>query len=302
MQLVVLGMHRSGTSALTRVLNLMGCYAGDADAFNPVEPDNPKGYWERRDVWALNEELLAALDASWCRVGRLDLDELPDDRRASFERQAAEIVATLDRHRPWVIKDPRLCVLFPVWRAVLENPVCLIPRRSPLEIAASLATRDGFPIDVSLALWERYTRDALSHSEGLPRVFVDHAALIHRPLETARQLASDLAAVGVEGLAVPDEPALTEFIDPALHRATADAADERRRVTPARRDLVDALESGDPVPSGDTAGGDLLAGYFDRIAERDDLARQLNDASAKNDTLRAETSLPNGSVSSKPGS
>ena len=58
MQFLVLGMHRSGTSALARVLGLMGCHVGSDDELAPGDRANPKGYWERKDVWALDERML----------------------------------------------------------------------------------------------------------------------------------------------------------------------------------------------------------------------------------------------------
>ena len=58
MQIIVLGMHRAGTSAVTRLINLMGAYLGPEEQLLPATPDNPKGYWERIDVLQLHEWLL----------------------------------------------------------------------------------------------------------------------------------------------------------------------------------------------------------------------------------------------------
>ena len=72
----------------------------------------------------------------------------------------------MDAHRPWFLKEPRLCVLFPIWRQVVDLPVCIHIYRNPLEVAHSLQTRNGMPIEAGLALWELYNLRALQSSAG----------------------------------------------------------------------------------------------------------------------------------------
>ena len=55
---------------------------------------------------------------------------------------------------------------------LLEIPVCIHVTREPLEVAGSVAKRNGFPLPVGLALWEHYTLRSLQASVGraaLPR-------------------------------------------------------------------------------------------------------------------------------------
>jgi len=99
-QIVVLGMHRSGTSAVTRVLNLMGCWAGPEDAFAPADAANPTGYWEHRDVWTLDEAVLRALGSSWCQTHGFDLAHLDAAARARFAERARDFAAAMDRGGP----------------------------------------------------------------------------------------------------------------------------------------------------------------------------------------------------------
>ena len=150
MQIFVLGMHRSGTSAVTRVLGLLGVHLGNPSEMNPTDDGNPRGYWERREVLALDEEILAALEASWCEPLPADPARLRARDRASFEKWAASIVSALDAHRPWALKDPRFCLLFPLWKAVLTAPLCILVHRDPLEVARSMKTRNGFPLPLGL--------------------------------------------------------------------------------------------------------------------------------------------------------
>lgn len=239
MQFIVLGMHRSGTSALARVLGLMGCHVGRDDELAPADEHNPRGYWERTDVWALDERILAAAGASWHDVGGFDVERLEPTTRAELADAARGLIAALDAHRPWAVKDPRLCLTFPLWRPLLERPVCVLVQRDPLEVARSLQRRDGFPLAAGIALWERHTRDALHHSAGLPRVLVHYRRLCGEPEAAVARLRADLLAAGVPAgvLAQPDAHELQAFLDPALHRERAAPGEVLEHLNPSQRAL-----------------------------------------------------------------
>lgn len=156
MQILVLGMHRSGTSLAARLLNMMGAYFAPEGVSNGANAENPKGFWERRDVRNLNNMVLRAAGADWDELSRFSLDRVPVATLEQFKSEAAQIIHQLDSHRPWFIKEPRLCVLAPLWLELLEFPVCVFVYRSPLEVARSLQMRNQFSIAFGLALWERY--------------------------------------------------------------------------------------------------------------------------------------------------
>jgi len=279
----------------------MGCFIGDEGDFNPTESDNPKGYWERRDVWALNEAMLDALDASWCRVADLDLQRLDAEQRAEFAGSAREIVARLEPHRPWVIKDPRLCLLFPAWRPALDAPTCLLAYRRPVEVARSLQVRNGFPLAVGIALWEHHVLASLRYSVGLPRLLVTHAELIAEPLETVDRLQRELAGLGVEGLQCPEPAALDRFIDPKLYRARGETAEELELLNPAQLRLARALQDGSAlelqsVPQTSDGALDLLRGYFALDRERERLGRQCEKETRTSGQAREELEQARGDL------
>ena len=258
MQIFVLGMHRSGTSALTRVLGLLGVHVGSPSEMNTADAANPRGYWERREVLALDEEILAALEASWCEPLPADPSRLQDPVRSVLEERAAAIVSSLDRHRPWAVKDPRLCLLFPFWRKLLADPLCVLVHRDPLEVARSMKTRDGFPLPLGLALWEAYARAALSSSEGLPRLIVPYSSLVEDPLGTATRLAARLTALGVPLSGSVPEAALREFISPSLRRERSEPGEERELMTPAQTELLRLFEAPElplSIPAGPLSRG-----------------------------------------------
>src|SRR5688500_5863231 len=213
MQLIVLGMHRSGTSVLARALNLMGAYFGPEGISTGANAENPKGFWERRDVRALNDSVLRGAGCDWNRVLRFDPLTLPPDRLADFDKRAARLVLEMDAHRPWLIKEPRLCLLLPLWRKWLEAPVCIHIFRHPAEVASSLRVRNGMPMDAGLLLWERYVRSALGDAEGLPAVTVSHRELMDAPAAAAGRLYRDLERLGVPGLRLPAVREIEAFVN-----------------------------------------------------------------------------------------
>ncbi|MGH8549409.1 MAG: sulfotransferase family protein, partial [Methylococcales bacterium] len=215
MQLIVLGMHRTGTSALTGLLNLMGAYVGPKKRCIGANDENKKGFWERRDVVNLNQKTLRSCGADWYRVSGLNLDSLPDMKR--FKKRAAGIIEDMDRHRPWVMKDPRLCLLFPLWKEFLQTPVCVHTYRSPIETAGSLQARNGFSINAGIALWEKYNLDALDASQHLPRILIHYKDLLKRPVETVEKLYNGLSSLGVRGLKLPEHAQISSFVDSSLY-------------------------------------------------------------------------------------
>jgi hypothetical protein len=261
-------MHRSGTSALTGLLRQMGLWAGETGDFPPPDEHNRAGYWEHLDVWAVDEALLQALGASWSEVADLDLSRLDEPLRAAFVERARDVLRDLDRHGSWVVKDPRLCLLLPFWRDLLERPFCLLIHREPLAVARSLAARDGLPIPHGLALWETYTRQALAASRGLPRALVSHRELMADPVATLHRLHGELVRQRPElaHLRVPEPAALRAALDPALVHQAHEPELERLYLTPPQSELLAALADGsaldlDPVPPLSPGARDLLAAY-----------------------------------------
>ena len=241
MQAFVLGMHRSGTSAVARVLNLMGFYFGGEEVGTGRSSENEKGFWERRDVRALNDAILFDAGCDWDCLSALDLDALAGHKRAEYAALAADIVMRLDAHRPWFVKEPRLCALFPIWRDVLEMPVCVHVCRNPLEVAESLRARNGIPLDVGLALWEAYNVRALTASANLPRTFVRYEELLQRPGETARSMRAAFDRLGDYGLRTPEQAEMQRFLEARLHRHRRTDADFRALATAPQSTLYESL-------------------------------------------------------------
>lgn len=242
MQVFILGMHRSGTSALARVLNLMGLYFGGENVGTGRSAENVKGFWERRDVRDLNDAILATAAGDWDVVSNLDLDALPDDAKEGYASAAADIVLNLDAHRPWFVKEPRLCVTLPIWQQALEAPLAVHIHRNPLEVARSLEGRNGIPIAAGLALWEFYNVRALQASEGMPRYFVGYEHLLLAPERAVGSLHDFLSRHGGYELRLPASRELQSFLDKDLHRHQADDAELSAHATPSQLALYEFLK------------------------------------------------------------
>ena len=240
MQVVVLGMHRSGTSALARVLNLMGLYFGGEGSSTGRNVENAKGFWERRDVRTLNDQILLAADSDWDCVSQFSPERIPDAVRARYVSLATDITMDLDAHRPWFLKEPRMCMLLPLWRQAMELPVCVHVCRNPVAVARSLQVRNEIPIAVGLALWELYNVRALAASADLPRVFSSYEDLLVRPAKAVAHLRAGLVQHGSYPLREPADSELTAALDRNLrHQRASQSA--LKAATPRQRRLYDLL-------------------------------------------------------------
>lgn len=218
MQIFVLGMHRSGTSALARLLNLSGCEFGPPEAVMPPDVDNPLGFWERLDAYELHEWLLGTCGCAWDRPLAFDPFAIAASARDAFRERAVRIRDSFPSGRPWFLKDPRLCLTLPLWRPLVTQAVCVHILRHPLEVASSLAARNGLPIQVGLALWELHLVRARRSAEGLPWIGIRHGDLLVDPVGTLADVVSGLRASGVTGIRMPVARDVTGFISTSLHR------------------------------------------------------------------------------------
>ena len=159
--LFVLGVHRSGTSALCAALAAGGASFGDKliDAMIGV---NDEGFWEDVGVVETNEQLLAVADSNWYAPASDIADtNWSSDKFDPLRDQGRELLrAGFGGAALQAVKDPRLCLTLPFWLTLcdeLDIPAQIIViSRAPLEVARSLEKRDGFPVGYGLRLYALY--------------------------------------------------------------------------------------------------------------------------------------------------
>lgn len=221
---LVLGMHRSGTSAVTQLLAL--CGAGLPQNLMAGDQHNARGYFEPWKIALFNSERLHAAGTAWDDPFVFPFRPLNEADEASWRHRARALFEEEFGEAPFpLLKDPRVTPLLPFWREVLSGlglgARCVIPVRHPLAVAGSLKRRDGFPVEKSLLLWTSYMLAAEVESRELPRAFVGYDALL---ADWRREVARIEAAHGapLPKPAGPSASAIDDFLTPELrHNAEA---------------------------------------------------------------------------------
>lgn len=175
-------MHRSGTSALAGVLSLLGIQPGDS-LMPAVEDINPKGFWEHAEIVSIHDRLLEDLNSSWD-----DESPLPDQwwhlpLATDYRSKIINILRRDFSDLPiWLIKDPRMCRLLPLWQEVFGElgcqPLYILALRNPAEVAHSLRKRDDIAEEASCLLWLTHMLEAEYQTRNFPRIFIHYEHLL----------------------------------------------------------------------------------------------------------------------------
>lgn len=216
-QLIVLGMHRSGTSCITNLLQNMGAYFGSSTQSTGKSDENPKGFWERRDMRHITDSLLSSVNCDWSKVSDFYPDKVPSKAVFSALTSFDNILNDLNQKNVWVLKEPRLCLLLPLLRSRLNRPIAVCVFRNPLEVALSLQKRNRFPLIFGLALWEFYTLSMINNTTDMDRIFISYNGLMDNPVNGSTQICSALKKLGLP-LEVPKDADLLYLVDKNLYR------------------------------------------------------------------------------------
>lgn len=226
--IVVLGMHRSGTSALAGTFSQLGLSLGDE--LMPATADaNPKGYFEHVRVVRAHDRLLAAFGMDWA-----DPRPLPESwmQHPATQQVRAELEQVLEPlfagGDTVVVKDPRLCRFVPLWRELLDSlgvqAHFAFIARHPVEVAGSLRRRDGMSEYRAGLLSLAYQLEAEHATRGASRVFLTYDDLI---TDWRGQLARCRLAFGQQAVPeVASGAAVDDFLDVQLrnHHASSEYA------------------------------------------------------------------------------
>lgn len=229
---IILGMHRSGTSLVGGLINKMGLKTGGP--LIEAAEDNAKGFFERIDVVLQNDYLMKRQGVHYAfqtykydtLIGLKDI--LNDD--GSFFKEGKRGLKFLNdpKNYPWMLKDPRLCITFRTWLPLLNFiPAILFTYRHPLDVALSLHKREfeRFEIPRGLRIWYVYNRRAVQQSEDLCRVVTSHHLVMVQPQVEFDRIYDELRYCGVD---VPHKLTLSDvasFIDIKLQHGQSTLKD-----------------------------------------------------------------------------
>lgn len=250
MGIIVLGMHRSGTSLLTKVLEMSGAWLGEKEDVSAKGPDNPTGFWEHGAVRSINQCLLEASGADWDSVLGFDLKKVPQSINQHLLDEAKEIVAHLQTHKVWAIKDPRLCLTLPWWQPIIGKVIVIYINRSPLDIARSLEVRNQMSCDTGIALWEYYSRCAAANSRDLPLIVVNYDQLVDDPEKAQASLVKSVLKAGKINLSKSTSQDLGQFTSGKLRHSFSDNQTTRKELSGDQWSLYEQIQSGNLPRSG----------------------------------------------------
>jgi len=194
--ILILGMHRSGTSALTKTLGLCGAALPRGRMF--AAPGNGEAeHWESPEICALHEEIFYSLGSFTYDTLNIPSAWFGTVGVAYFKKRIIAVLRGEFGDEPLiVVKDPRACRLVPMWLSVFEEigvePLVVIPVRNPIEVAASLSVRDGVELGNSLMLWMRSFLTAERDTRGVKRTFIAYTDLLQDWEVIVERIGADL--------------------------------------------------------------------------------------------------------------
>jgi hypothetical protein len=162
--IAITGMHRSGTSMITRALHDSGLHliGSGAEELIDAAEDNPEGFWENKAIVACNDELLEATGGAWDNPPDLPPQAVDDPRVAHVAEASTAAIMALSEHDHWGFKDPRTCLTAAYWLDLVPDLRVIVCVRHPLEVALSLKRRNQNSYSLGLSLWERYYASVLA--------------------------------------------------------------------------------------------------------------------------------------------
>ncbi|MEO8673140.1 MAG: glycosyltransferase [Tahibacter sp.] len=195
--IIVAGMHRSGTSVTTRIINLLG--AELARDLIPADIGNERGHWESRAVQSLHNEMLATLGSDLYSPVNVQVDWFVSaSARQWIDRMRDLLADEYPTSTLFVLKDPRISLFLPLWTEAMRQssivPRFVLPFRHPDAVAISLEVREhkldsgnSLPHAQGVAVWLRYVLAAEKFTRGQARTFVEFdRVLVDWPAEFAR--------------------------------------------------------------------------------------------------------------------
>lgn len=255
---VVLGMHRSGTSALTRALSLAGL---------ALPPDTGR-VWESRTIIGIDNRILARFGLDWFAPGEVPAERLVGPEFADLRREAVTALGTLfGPSGHFIVKEPRMARLVPFWDLALREfgaePRYVLAVRSPSDVASSLAARNDMDAATALTLWTDHVAAAERDTRGRPRAVSDYGLLLRDKSREVERLVAALA-LPLPALGAAERAEIDAFVSDDGDHVRSDPREVLATgVASVAAAVLYARMTGDP---GSEAVVRTLAGHLDRCA------------------------------------
>jgi len=218
--IVVIGMHRSGTSMCSNILHALG--ADMADEVHAA-PANAKGHWERPRLVDTNDAIFGFFRRPWGSPSHvLDMPEhwLGDPRVREMHVRACNWLRPLmGAQRPFGFKDPRTTLLLRFWTQVFSEigarPNYVFCVREPAQVARSLQSRDSMERGQAEYRWLSYNIEAIRSMVGRSICIVPYEEWFRNPQDLAVRLAKHV------DLPAPSPETVRQIIDVELRHDDA---------------------------------------------------------------------------------
>jgi hypothetical protein len=257
-------MHRSGTSVVARLANLLGVCLGPERRLVKAAPDNPRGFWEHRGIFQINQRLLSRAGGSWKQVPNFEPGWQLAPELADLKGRARAVLDELAAAHIWGFKDPRTCLTLPFWQHLIGPMRYLICVRRPLAVARSLQRRDGLALEKGVHLWLTHLELALEHTREQRRTFVIYESLMRdfRPqLARIANLLDQPELAAREGV----QRDVATFIDPTLQHSDAHVEGPVSEWLELAERVYEGLERGTEVSAPLRAALRLLGPEVERL-------------------------------------
>ncbi len=192
MPVAIAGMHRSGTSMITRLLNLCGLYLGDEKYLIPNAEDNPEGFWEHTKFQAINNEILALFNGAWDAPPQFEKNWEASPSLKNIYKGAEEVLQELSQPSLWGWKDPRNSLTLPFWKKQLPDLKIIICLRNPFDVYRSLERRGYASSIFSFNLWREYYQQIITSTTKEERIITHYDTFFYNPEAEVRRLTNFL--------------------------------------------------------------------------------------------------------------
>ncbi len=243
--IVVLGMHRSGTSLVSEALHRWGAF-GRVKECLPSDQWNAHGYWEYSPLVDFNDRLLQKVGATWSFPPSPSEDEHLADlaHQPSYRDGAIKLLASMQTQNKgkWFWKDPRLSLLLPFWQEIWGDVHYIICVRDPIEICLSLQKRDDFSFPISILLWQRYMLSVLEWTRNAPTIAILYSNMLQNPATECARLSNFLLEAPGPDPSLGSNAEMAKAVDRTLQHCAFARRQSPATLTQNQKEIQEILE------------------------------------------------------------